>query len=128
MAGYGVDNRPLPATVAAVPGNDLTFTIVVIDFADGPLVGTGATIVATAGSENMAVDYSTDGVFICSLTDTQTTTLGAGSHDIVFRVTPSGGSTLDWVRGTLTLTTSSTVAPGGGVSYGVVRTALVGVS
>lgn len=118
---YTADRRGIYATVAGHVGDDLRLTILLIDSVSGAVDGTGATIAATVGGVSMTVDYSTAGVFLCSLTDAQTTSLGAGTHSLTFRFTPSGGDTQTYVAGTVTLSSTSTTITGStGWQMGVV--------
>ena len=128
MAYLGVDRRGLPFTAAGDVGDDFTVTVALIDFTSGPVDGAGATIVATAAGTSMTVDYSTAGLFICTLTDTQTTTLGAGRHAWLFRLTPSGGDTQVYIRGAVTLQEEASAGGSSGWQAGIVGNVLVGVS
>jgi len=126
---FGIDRRGVPGKLVGTVGDDLEFTVALIDFDTGAVTGTGATIVATVGGLSATVDYSTQGLFVCTLTDAQTTTLGAGAHTWVFRLTPAGGDTQTYVYGTVTLLDSSSNAGGSyGWQGGIVGNVLVGVA
>ena len=112
---FGIDRRGVPGKLAGTVGDDIEWRVLMIDADSGAVTGVGATIIATVGGLSATVDYSTQGVFICSLTDAQTVTLGAGSHTWIFRLTPAGGDTQTYVTGTMTLMDSSSNAGG---SYG----------
>ena len=128
MAYLGVDRRGLPFTAAGDVGDDFTVTVALTDFTSGAVSGSGATIVATVAGTSMTVDYSTAGLFVCSLTDTQTTTLGAGRWAWLFGLTPSGGATQVYVRGSVTLQEEASAGGSSGWQAGIVGTVLVGVS
>jgi hypothetical protein len=113
---FGIDRRGVPARLAGVVGDDVRWKVGLLDMDTGAVTGVGATIVATVGGLSATVDYSTQGLFVCSLTDSQTTTLGAGSHTWIFRLTPAGGDTQTYVAGTMTLQDASSTNAGG--SYG----------
>ena len=127
MSFLGVDRRGLPFTAAGDVGDDFTVTVALTDFTSGPVDGAGATIVATAGAETMAVDYSTAGLFVLTLTDTQTTTLGAGRHEWLFRLTPAAGDTQTYVRGSITLQEAASAGGSYGWQAGIANNVLVGV-
>ncbi len=130
MAAYGIDRRGAPARLAGVVGDDIEWVVGLLDLTTGAVTGVGATIVATVGGLSASVDYSTQGLFVCSLTDSQTTTLGAGSHTWVFRLTPVGGDTQTYVAGTMTLQDASSTNAGGsyGWQYGIVGNVAVTVA
>lgn len=113
---FGIDRRGVPARLAGVVGDDIEWVVGLLDLTTGAVTGVGATIVATVGGLSATVDYSTQGLFVCSLTDSQTTTLGAGSHTWIFRLTPAGGDTQTYVAGTMTLGEPTSTNAGG--SYG----------
>lgn len=116
------DGRGIWATVARHVGDDLRIKIGLLDMVSGAVNGAGATIAATVGGVSMSVDYSTPGLFLCHLTDAQTTSLGAGTHTLTFRFTPSGGDTQTYVAGNVVLSASSTTTAGSkGYDMGVVQ-------
>ena len=115
-SGIGIDRRGVPAELAGVYGDDIQWTVGLLDLTTGAVTGVGATIVATVGGLSATVDYSTHGLFVCSLTEAQTTTLGAGAHTWLFRLTPAGGDTQTYVAGTMVL--GGPTATNAGKSYG----------
>lgn len=125
MAAYSVDHRPVHATIAATVGDDLAINIGLLDLISGAVTGVGATIVAHVGGTALTVDYSTEGLFACTLTDAQTTTLGVGSHTLSFKLTPAGGDTQTYVSGLVMLGSSATVGGALGYQGGVVNNVLV---
>lgn len=127
MAFLGVDRRGIPATAAGDVGDDFTVTVALTDFTSGPVTGVGATIVATVSGVSMAVDSSTVGLFVCTLTDAQTTTLGSGSKSWLFRLTPAAGDTQTYIRGTVMLSESSNTGGSTGWQAGIVGNTLVGI-
>jgi hypothetical protein len=127
MAFLGVDRRGIAGTAAGDVGDDFTVTVVLVDFTSGPVTGVGATIVATIGGVSMAVDSSTVGLYVLSLTDAQTTTLGAGQWTWLFRHTPAAGDTQTYIRGTVNLVESSNAGGSTGWQAGIVGNTLVGI-
>lgn len=128
MAFLGVDRRGLAFTAAGDVGDDFTVTLGLLDLTSGAVSGTGATIVATVGGTSMTVDYSTAGLFILTLSDSQTTTLGSGRHDWTFRLTPSGGDTQAYVRGSVTLQSEASAGGSTGWQAGIVNNVVVAVT
>lgn len=127
MAFLGVDRRGIPGTAAGDVGDDFSITVVLFDFTSGAVTGVGATITATVGGVAMAESHSTTGLYVLSLTDAQTTSLGAGSWTWLFRHTPAGGDTQTYIRGTVTLTQSSNAGGSTGWQAGIVGNTLVGI-
>jgi len=126
---FGIDRRGVPGKLVGTVGDDLAFTVALIDFEAGAITGTGATIVSTVGGASTAVSYAVQGLFVCTLTDAQTTSLGAGSHAWVFKLTPSGGDTQTYVSGTVTLLAAGSNAGGSyGWQGGIVGDVLVGIA
>ena len=112
----GIDRRGVPGKLAGTMGDDLRWKVGLLDMDSGAVTGVGATIVCTVGGLSATVDYSTQGLFVCSLTDAQTVTLGTGSHSWLFRLTPAAGDTQTYVSGSVTLVDPSSSNAGG--SYG----------
>lgn len=127
MAFLGVDRRGIPATAAGDVGDDFSVTVLLTDFTSGAVTGVGATITATVGGLAMAVNYATVGVYVCTLTDAQTTTLGTGSWSWLFRHTPAAGDTQTYVRGSVMLSQSSNAGGSTGWQAGIVGNTLVGI-
>lgn len=123
----GIDRRPIPGNLIGTVGNDITVTIGLLDLVSGAVTGVGATIVATVGGLSMSVDYSTRGLFVCRLSDSQTVTLGTGAWSWLFRLTPSGGDTQDYVSGRMTLSSSSNAGGSYGYQIGMVGGVIVGI-
>lgn len=131
MSFLGVDRRGLAATAGGIVGDDVRVTVSLMDLTSGAVTGTGATIVATVDGTEMTVDYSVTGLFVCSLTDTQTTAIGVGAKAWIFRLTPAGGDRQTYVSGTMTLSTAGVVSSPQGSSgwqAGIVGNVLVGIS
>lgn len=126
MSFLGVDRRGIRATAAGTVGDDFSVTVVLFDFTSGAVTGSGATIVATVSGVSMTVDYATQGRFVCTLTDTQTASIGSGVKTWVFRLTPAGGDTQTYVNGTV-LFDDSTAGGSTGWQAGVVNNVLVGI-
>ena len=127
MAFLGIDRRGIPGTAAGDVGDDFAVNVVLFDFTSGAVTGVGATIVATVAGTAMTVDSSTTGLFICTLTDAQTTTLGSGAWTWLFRLTPAAGDTQTYVRGTVHLMASSNAGGSTGWQSGIVGNTLVGI-
>ena len=131
MAFIGVDHRGLPFTAAGDVGDDFKVTVGLLDMAagTGAVNGTTAAVVCTVGDVSMTVDKSTTaGHFVCSLTEVQTATLGDGAHAWLLRVTPSGGDTQTYVRGTVSLSSSASAGGSFGWQGGVVGSVFVVVT
>ena len=131
MAFIGVDHRGLPFTAAATVGDDMQVTVGLLDMAagTGAVDGTSAAVVCTVGDVSMTVDKSTTaGHYVCSLSDTQTATLGAGTHAWLLRVTPAGGDTQTYVQGSISLSSSSSAGGSYGWQAGVVQSVFVVVT
>lgn len=124
---FSIDSRGLFATFAAQVGDGMSVTVGLLDMVDGAIIGTGATIAAQIAGVAMAVDYSTDGLFVCTLTGAQTTSIGPGDWSWTFRLTPADGEPQTYVNGRAKFTNS----PGGGgslgVDHGIVNSVLVAV-
>jgi hypothetical protein len=128
MAFLGVDRRGIPGTAAGDVGDDFAVNVVLFDFTSGAVTGVGATVVATVAGVSMAVNSSTTaGLYVCSLTDAQTTTLGSGAWTWLFRHTPAAGDTQTYIRGTVHLMASSNAGGSTGWQAGIVGNTLVGI-
>lgn len=107
-----VDQRPAQLDICGVVGDDLTVTFTVTENGS-PWDSTGATIttgiLSLAGVEQVT-DFTTvasSGSLTLSLTDTNTTTLGAGTFQWYVSVTKSG-TTRTWVAGKFQLVAAGT--------------------
>ncbi len=67
--GTAIDLGPMTAEVVGYPGDDLSVSVVLVDFTSGPVTHTGATVVATVGAEDMTVTAVEDGLATLALTD-----------------------------------------------------------
>ena len=120
MSFLGVDNRGIRATAAGTVGDDFTVTVLLTDFTSGAVTGSGATIVATVSGVEMTVTYAVQGRFVCTLTDTQTASIGSGVKTWVFKLTPAGGDTQTYINGTVLFDDSGTTGGSTGWQAGVV--------
>lgn len=123
----GIDLGPIDASVVGYPGDDLTLSVILVDFTSGPITLTGATVVATAGAQAFTVAPVADGLATLTLSDSQTTTLGAGTHTFIYRVTPAGGATTTYIHGSLVLRDAGTPSGSTGWQAGIVGNVLVGL-
>lgn len=120
-----IDRGPCHATVRAYPGDDLTIVVLMSDFTSGPYLFTGATITCAVGGQAMTV-VSANGRLECTLSDTQTTTLGEGPHSWVLAITEDGVRQT-YVDGTVFLAASGFSEGSDGYDVAVVNNVLVGV-
>lgn len=120
MSFLGVDTRGIPATAACTVGDDFSVIVVLFDITSGAITGSGATIVATVSGVAMTVTYSVQGRFVCTLTDTQTASIGSGVKTWVFKLTPAGGETQTYIDGSMVLSTGGTRGGSTGWQAGIV--------
>jgi hypothetical protein len=125
MIEIAVDNGPATFTVVDYPSDPLEVTVWLLDLESGPLSWAGATIVATAGGVAMTVNSGTAGRLVLSLTAGQVASLGAGAHEWIIAVTPSGGNRQTYVHGSIVLRTAGAALASTGVEYATVNNVAV---
>lgn len=110
MVSPRLDFRAATLDIYANPGSDITWRVQVTD--EGIAVGT---ITCLVGGQTPTVDtsLSIEGMLIAdvTLTDTQTATLGSGSHDWSFKNTVAGVTTT-YLVGNLTINTAGNSSNG----------------
>ena len=121
MSFLGVDTRGIPATAACTVGDDFSVIVVLFDLTSGAVTGSGATIVAAVSGVSMTVDYATQGRFVCTLTETQTASIGSGVKSWVFKLTPSGGASQTYVDGSVLFSSGGTNGGSTGWQAGIVN-------
>ena len=114
----GASQTPGKFPIVFNAGDDVTITFTVSD--GSAYAWTGATVAATieghATVTAFTVDKTTDGTLILTLTDTQTTALGANFNGSWFLAVTKSGATRTWLAGQLsTLAQSTPWWYGGGV-------------
>jgi len=102
-----ITQAPATVNIVAVAGDDLTVTLGITENgADYSWTGVTITTGISSGGSLVATNWTTatptDGVLVLSLTDTQTTTLGAATYQWFCQFTKSG-STRSLIAGTLSV-------------------------
>jgi len=102
-----ITQAPATVNIVAVAGDDLTVTLGITENgADYSWTGVTITTGISSGGSLVATNWTTatptDGVLVLSLTDTQTTTLGAATYQWFCQFTKAG-STRSLIAGTLSV-------------------------
>jgi hypothetical protein len=105
-----ITQAPATLNIVAVVGDDLTVTVGVTengaDYAwTGVTVTTGISSAGSLVATNWTTSTPTDGVLVLSLTDTETTTLGANTYQFFVQFTKAG-ATRSLIAGSLTVMAS----------------------
>lgn len=105
MATAALDFRPATVDVVARPGDDINWRVIISDSSGQLLDLTGATVTVTVGSETPTVAVTDPGIVDITLSDTQTTNIGAASVAWSLKVT-LGSQTTTYAAGNYTGTLS----------------------
>lgn len=102
-----ITQAPATLNIVGVAGDDLTVTVGITenggDYAwTGVTVTTGISSGGVLQATNWTTSQPSDGVLVLSLTDTNTTTLGAGAFQFFVQFT-AAGATRSLIAGTLTI-------------------------